>query len=286
MLTKITFFSFIVLPLLNLEWKWEVLHPSPSIEYPPTIPVWLWCLILLQNYKKFCRRIHIWCTYLTRTDWILCDSVCYHLALVHSWFCGWGHDALAYAMFYASCNDAANWKWCCYLYNYPTVVIKKTRNANSPLHLYLMYYQTTSLLLICLTQRSVESPHGTMNIPTHLLTGPPLCGEPPTEYVPSCAPELTFWPAQDSRFIALTRLKLDSAQLSLSENRKLLRWPFPVSLRESSNWFFLLLSAEANKNLHLCTDMPQFHKKHKKTQLKVKYYIVSCSLLIHVMSRR
>lgn len=75
------------------------------------------------------------------------------------------------------------------------------------------------------------------------------------------------------------------------EHMRLSKWPFPTSHRDYSNWHFLLLSTEANKNVHLCTDMSPFHKKWKKKAfwnvwLKVKYNIISCSLSIHVMSRR
>lgn len=60
-------------------------------------------------------------------------------------------------------------------------------------------------------------------------------------------------------FIALTGLKLNcvwpwlrddlvssSVWAALNENMRLWRWPFPESLRESSNLFFLLSSTETN----------------------------------------
>lgn len=121
-----------------------------------------------------------------------------------------------------------------------------------------------------------------INIPTHLLSGLPLLlwtSRRICDLICSRAHVFTgsgWFDSLRCHFIALTGLKLNCVWLwleddlvsslysTLSENMRLLRWPFPTSLRESSNWFFLLLWTEANKNLHLCTDMPQFHMKHEK----------------------
>lgn len=77
---------------------------------------------------------------------------------------------------------------------------------------------------------------------------------------------------------------------TVSENMRLSKWPFPTSHRDHSNWHFLLFSTEAHRNAHLCTTLSLFRKKIQKAfwnvWLKVKYNILSCSLVSHVMSYR
>lgn len=74
------------------------------------------------------------------------------------------------------------------------------------------------------------------------------------------------------------------AQLCLSKNMRLLRWPFPTSRIESSNWVLLFLSAELKKNLHLALIGLNITRNIKNT---VKGEILYCKLLlIHVMSCR
>lgn len=109
---------------------------------------------------------------------------------------------------------------------------------------------------------------------------PRIVWQPPLPFYCSNWAEIELCLALAVRWLGLQLV------LNISLCSTILRWPFPAPLKGSSNWFFLLLSAEANKNLHRCTDMTQFQKKKKKTWLKVKYYIVNCSLLIDVMSRR
>lgn len=80
-------------------------------------------------------------------------------------------------------------------------------------------------------------------------------------------------------------------QLCLSKNTRLLRWPFPASLSESSNWFLLFLSAEANKNLHLtliCLNITRNIKNTVKGEILYSKlsFIDPCNVLqikIHIL---
>lgn len=93
--------------------------------------------------------------------------------------------------------------------------------------------------------------------------------------------------------LAVRRLGLQLALHSVwGKNMRLSKWPFPTTYRDCSNWHFLLLSTEANKNVLLGTAMSPFHKKINKRKVfwnvwvKMKYNIISCSVSTHVMSHR
>lgn len=74
---------------------------------------------------------------------------------------------------------------------------------------------------------------------------PRIVWQPPLPFYCSNWTEIELCLALADRWLGL-QLVLNSVWAALNENMRLLRWPFPESLRESSNLVFLLSSSETN----------------------------------------